>query len=201
MNSRLRYLLAAACAVAAGLLTALYLGGVGSAAGSDSEIIWVAGQEIFPGEQLREELLLRVEVDGPTRRLLAREALPQTGADAPGAWYAIRPIRTGEPLIPAGNVSPEPPAGHIAAPEELHVVSLRAESAGLPELRPGEEVDLYVIPVEGGDALRILSAARVVQAESDWVSVLVPEEQVPLVLSATDGVTAKVVRRLEGLLR
>jgi len=40
-----------------------------------------------------------------------------------------------------------------------------------------------------------------VQAEPDRVSVLVPEEQVPLVIAAADGVTVKVVRRLEGLLR
>jgi len=201
MNSRLRYLLAAACAVLAGLLTVIYLGGAGSTAGSDREIIWVARQEIFPGMQIRDDLLQRVEVDGPTRRLLVREALPRAGAESLGAWYAMRAIQPGEPLIPGGNVSPEPPGGDLVSPEDLRVVSLRAEQAGLPELQPSEEVDLYVVPAEGGEALRILSAARVVQAESEWVSVLVPEEQVPLVLAAADGVTVKVVRRLEGLLR
>ncbi|MFO7273497.1 MAG: hypothetical protein DIU55_001365 [Bacillota bacterium] len=200
MNSRLRYLLAAACAAAAGLLTVLYLGGVGVAAGSDTEIIWVARREIFPGMQLREEFLQQVEVDGPTRRLLAPQALPRTLAESPEGWYALRAIRPGEPLVPAENVTPNPPSGFAAPPEALRVVGLRAEWAGLPELQPGEEVDLYVVP-EGGEAVRILSAAPVVQAESDWVSVLVPDEQVPLLLAATDGATVKVVRRPEGLLR
>ena len=96
-------------------------------------------------------------------------------------------------------MSPVPPADQVA-PEEVRVVSLRAEWIGLPELKAGEEVDLYVVAGDG-EALRILSGARVVQAEADWVSVLVPEDQVPLVLAASDGVTVKVVRRLEGLLQ
>lgn len=201
MQFRMRYLLAAACAVLAGVLTLVYLGNVGAAAGSDSEVIWVARQEILPGMQLRDDLLQLVEVHSPTRRLLAREALPRTAAEIPAAWFATRAILPGEPLIPAVNVSQEPPGGQTAPPEELRVVSLRAEQPGLPELRPAEEVDLYVVPAEGGEALRILTAARVVQAEADWITVLVPEEQVPLVLAAADGVTVKVVRRLEGILR
>ncbi|MBY6275754.1 SAF domain-containing protein [Symbiobacterium thermophilum] len=200
MNFRTRYLLAALCAAAAGLLTFLYLGGIGVAAGSGTEIVWVARREILPGTQLKEEMLQRVEVDGPTRQLLAREALPRTASDTPDGWYATRAIRPGEPLIPAGNVSPVPPSADVTPPEALRVVSLRTEWVGPPELQPTEEVDLYVVTGDG-EALRILTGARVVQAESDRVSVLVPEEQVPLVIAAADGVTVKVVRRLEGLLR
>lgn len=202
MNPRLRYLLAATCAAVAGLLTVTYLAGVGSAGESDAEVIWVARQEIIPGVQLSPGLLQLVEVDGPTRRLLARDALPQTPADAPEAWYATRTIVPGEALIPGENVGldPAPLAGENAMPLDLRVVSLPAEGVGAPELRTGEEVDLYVMPEGGREAVRILSATRVVHAEAEWVTVLVPEEQVPAVLAATDGLAVKVVRRLEGLL-
>ncbi|WP_374713446.1 hypothetical protein [Symbiobacterium terraclitae] len=202
MNPRLRYLLATVCAVAAAVLTVTYLAGVGSAGESETEVIWVARQEIIPGVQLSAGLLQLVEVDGPTRRLLAREALPHTPADAPEAWYATRTILPGEALVPGENVSLDPaPAGRESAwPGEMRVVSLPAEGVGAPELRAGEEVDLYVIPGEGREAVRILTATRVVHAEADWVTVLVPDEQVPAVLAATDGLAVKVVRRLEGLL-
>ena len=200
MNPRLRYLLATACAVAAGLLTAVYLAGIGAAAASEADIVWVAGQEIVPGVRLSAGLLQRVEVDGPTRRLLARAALPQSPADTPEAWYATRAILPGDPLVPGVNVGLEPPlGGGTAWPEELRVVSLRAEVPVAPALQAGEEVDLYVVPAEGSEALRILSATRVVHADGDWVTVLVPEEQVSPVLAAADGLAVKVVRRPEGL--
>jgi len=203
MNPRLRYLLAAACAAVAGLLTVTYLAGVDSAGASDAEIIWVARQEIIPGVQLSPGMLQLVEVHGPTRRLLAREALPQTSADAPEAWYATRAILPGEALVPGENVGPDPAplGGESAWAGGLRVVSLPAEGVGAPELRAGEEVDLYVMAGGRGEAVRVLTATRVVDAETDWVTVLVPEEQVPAVLAATDGLAVKVVRRLEGLLR
>jgi len=202
MNPRLRYLLAAACAAVAGLLTVTYLAGVGSAGESDTEIIWVARQEIIPGMQLSPGMIQLVEVDGPTRQLLARDALPQSAADVPDAWYATHTILPGEALIPGENVGldPAPQSDETPWPAELRVVSLPAEGVGAPGLRAGEEIDLYVMPGGGSEAVRILTATRVVHAEADWVTVLVPEDQVPAVLAATDGLAVKVVRRLEGLL-
>jgi hypothetical protein len=84
MNGRMRYLIATVCAVMAGLLTLLYLGGNISAEGGETEVIWVTRQPVAPGTRLTEEMLQRVRVDGPTRKLLAKEALAANPADSPG---------------------------------------------------------------------------------------------------------------------
>lgn len=201
MSSRLRYLLAGVCAALAGLLTLLYLGGTGAAGEADAEIIWVARQEIIPGVRLTEALLQRVQVDGPTRRLLAPAALPQAITDTPDQWYVTAPLAPGQALIPGTNVSldPTPVTADGAAVEALRVVSLPADTLAAGGPRIGEEVDLYVIPGEGRPAIRILAQTRVIQAEEGVVTVLVPEAQVADVLTAAEGVSVKVVRRLEAM--
>lgn len=202
MSPRLRYLLAGLCAGLAGLLTMLYLGGTGTAGEAEAEVIWVARQAVVPGVRLSEAVLQPVQVDGPTRRLLAPEALPQAVTDTPDQWYTTAPLAPGQALVPGTNVSldPTPVTADGTAIEALRVVSLPADTLAEGGLRVGEEVDVYVIPAEGSQAVRILAQTRVLSAEEGVVTVLVPEAQVADVLTAAEGVSVKVVRRLEGLM-
>jgi hypothetical protein len=199
MNGRMRYLIATVCAVMAGLLTLLYLGGNSSAEGGETEVIWVTRQPVAPGTRLTEEMLQRVRVDGPTRKLLAKEALASNPADSPGQWYAVKALETGQPLIPGQNIAAQPaprlPAG--SKPSDLRVVTLAVDSLPTGTLQPGEDVDIYVIPAKGGEAIRILAETRVLLQEDGLIAVLVPEPQVGPVLAATNGAPAKVVRRLQ----
>lgn len=190
-------MLAALCAVMAALLTLVYLGGRSSARESDPVIIWVARQQIPPGAHLSEEMLQRVQVDGPTRQLLAREALPASPADTPAQWYASVLIEPGQPLVPGRNVSAElaPSLPEGTPPADLRVVALLADELPTGAPRPGEEVDIYVI-IQGSDAIRILDRTRVMTAEQGLIEVLVPEPKVADVLTAAEGASVKVVRHL-----
>lgn len=201
MNQRVRYITAAAAAVMAGLLTLFYLGGRSAAGGAETEIIWVARETIPPGTQLDESLLQRVRVDGPTLQLLTPDALPATAPELVGQYYASGLIEPGQPIILGRNASPAPlPAlGDGGAPTDLRIVTLEGEmlAPGLP--LPGEAVDIYVVPAKGAQAIRILSQAPVVQVDGDLIGLLVPESQVAQLLTATDGIPVKVVRRLPGM--
>lgn len=196
VNTRMRYLIAAVCAVAAGLLTLVYLGGRSSAGESDTEIIWVARQRVETGKQLSEAMLQRVRVDAPTRKLLAREALPTAPADTPDQWYAAAVIEAGEPLIPSQNVAtqPAPDLPDGAQPADMRMVALVVDELPANGAITGEEVDIYVIP-KGTEAIRILERTRVMIDEQGLLAVLVPKEQVGNVLTAAEGARVKVVRR------
>ncbi len=197
MNGRIRYLLAAVCAIAAGLLTLVYLGGRGSAETGETEIIWVAAESVSPGAQLSESVLQQVRVDGPTRKLLAGDALPTAPTDAPGGWYASRPIAPGQPLVPGQNVSTQPAP---ALPDGLTAGDLRVVTLVVDQLPPGadlagEAVDIYAIPEQSGEAVRILERAQVTVAADGLLAVLVPEPRVAAVLTVAEGSRLKVVRR------
>lgn len=199
MNQRVRYIVAAACALLAGLLTLLYLGGRSAAGGSESAIIWVTSQPVTPGSKLDERMLQRVRVDGPTLRLLAREALPAEGEL--GQWYASGSIEAGEPLIPGWNLStqPTPALPGVKSSADLRIITLSVDPLPPGANLAGEEVDIYVVPERGGESVRVLAQARVVLVEGDLLSLLVPEQQVAPVLTATEGGHVKVVRRLRGM--
>jgi len=200
MNQRVRYIAAAAAAVMAGLLTLLYLSGRSAAGGGETEIIWVARETIPPGTQLEEDLLQRVRVDGPTRQLLAPDTL-LAAAETVGHYYASTLIEPGHPIVPGRNVSPAPVPvlGDGSAPADLHIVTLEGEMLAPGQPVPGEVVDIYVVPAKGAQAVRILSQAPVVQVDGDLIGLLVPEAQVAPLLTATDGIPVKVVRRLPGM--
>ncbi|MFZ5814873.1 MAG: hypothetical protein ACOY93_06175 [Bacillota bacterium] len=198
MNGKVRYLMAGLCALMAGLLTMLYLGGQSSAGGGETEIIWVTAEPVQPGTLLTADHLQRVRVDGPTRQLLAAEALTASTAEGPGRWYATTLIPAGQPLLPGRNIAgqPAPALPPETTADQLRLVTLAIESlpAG-PEIA-GEDVDIYVVPKPGAEAVRILERTRVMTAAEGLIAVLVPEPQVGLVLTATDGLAVKVVRRL-----
>lgn len=197
MTPRLRYMLAALCAVVAGLLTLMYLGGQGSA-GAETTIIWVARQAVPAGTRLSQEMLQQVKVDAPTRQLLASGSLPASPADTPDQWYATTALATGEPLLPNQNVAnqPAPALPEGTSPANLRLVTLQVDAmpSGTPSV--GEEVDVYVIPAEGGQAALLLPKSRVMVIEESMIAVLVPEAQVAPVLTAAEGAAVKVVRYL-----
>jgi hypothetical protein len=200
MNPRMRYLMAAVCAVLAGFLTLVYLGGQGGAGRGETEIVWVARQALPAGTRLAEELLQQVRVDGPTRRLLAGEALPTSPADSPGQWYATTDLAAGQPLRPGYNVANQPapalPEGTAAGDLRLVALQVDAMPSGTPAV--GEEVDLYAIPGKGGEAALLLARTRVMAIEDGLIAVLVPAPQVGPVLTAAEGAAVKVVRHLPG---
>lgn len=195
VSTKMRSIVAAACAIVAGLLTLVYLGGRSSAGQSETEIIWVALQRVEPGTQLSEAMLQRVRVDGPTRKLLAREALPASPADSPGQWFATAPLEPGQPLLPNRNVAtqPSPRLPDGVKPDTMRLVALLVDEVPASEPITGEDVDIYVIP-KGSEAIRILERTRVVIDEEGLLAVLVPEEHVGNVLTAAEGAQVKVVR-------
>ena len=195
VNTRMRFIAAGACAVVAALLTLVYLGGQSSAGPAETEVIWVALQPVEPGTQLSEAMLRRVRVDGPTRKLLAREALPSSPSDSPGAWYAIARLEPGEPLLPGRNVAtqPAPDLPDGAELDQMRLVALLVDEVPASGAIAGEEVDIYVIP-KGREAIRILERTRVVIDDEGLLAVLVPEDQVANVLTAAEGAQVKVVR-------
>lgn len=197
MTPRMRYTLAALCAVVAGFLTLMYLGGQGSAS-TETTIIWVARQAVPAGTRLSQELLQQVRVDSPTRQLLASEALPTSPADTPDQWYATTALAAGAPLLPNQNVSnrPAPSLPEGTTPSDLRLVTLQVDAmpSGTPSV--GEEVDIYVIPAQGGEAALLLPKTRVMVIEESMISVLIPQELVAPVLTAAEGAAVKVVRHL-----
>jgi len=194
----MRYILAAVCAVAAGFMTLLYLGGRSAAGEAERDLIWVAAEPITPGTQLAETMLQRVRVDAPTRKLLAGEALPTTPTDRPADWYATRLIDAGQPLLPGRNVSPEPaptlPDG--LTPSDMRVVTLTVDQLPAGEGLIGEKVDIYALPGGAGEAVRLLERAQVIAMAEGQIAVLVPEPQVAPLLTIAEGSAIKVVRHL-----
>lgn len=195
MNTKARYAVAVLCAVAAGLLSLVYLSGRATADGAEKAVIWVAQQSVAPGTRLTEAVLQQVRVDAPTQRLLTPGALTAVDGETPAGWYAIAPLRPGDALVMGQNVADQPdpsqPAG--SAPTEMRVITLAVDELPPGSVVQGAHVDIYAIPSQGSEARLLLSGVRVVAADDGTVALLVGEPQVAPTLAAAEGARVKLV--------
>lgn len=197
MNPRMRMILAGVCAVLAGLLTVVVLGNRQGSASADTTI-WVARAAIPVGTKLSAEMINKIQVHGPTLELVAKGALPATATEQPDTWFAARAIAPGEALVAGRNVSQNPVLAQTADSAGMHLVTVQTSLFPPDYVKPGVAVDLYVIPGNSQNAVKVLTAAPVVVVGDGTVTLLVDEKQVAPVLTAITTGKAIVVPPAKG---
>jgi hypothetical protein len=194
VNTRMRFIAAGVCALMAGLLTMLLLAGSSESAGEQTAVL-IAKVPIAQGQAVSTDMLATVQVDRPTRELLASDALSVPEDGLFGTWYALRDIQATEALIPGRTVIQQPvlPTVNTPGAEGLRLVTL--DIAELPEgqVAPGHKVDLYVMPNQGPKAERLLDNVTVMASSPGQVTLLVDDERVAEVLTAIHTGQAIVV--------
>ena len=197
VNPRMRMILAGVCAALAGLLTVVVLGNRSGSA-SDAATIWVAREAIPVGTKLSAEMINKVQVDGPTQQLLAKGALPASATEQPETWFAAQSIAPGEALVADRNVSQKPVLAKVAGNADMRLVMVQTSLIPPNYVQPGALVDLYVMPGNGPNVVKVLTGAPVAAISEGTVTLLVEEKQVGQVLSAITTGKPMVIAPVKG---